>query len=310
MSSASPGRSAVTEVQRQPWSATPAAEITVESGLVRKLLQSQHPDLAALTIEPSANGWDNAIFRLGADLAVRLPRRAAAVKLLANEQRFLPLLQSLVPLPVPAPVRVGLPGPLYPWPWSFTPWFEGETADLAPPVPHEALALSAFFDALHQAPPLDLPQNPVRGVELRERATAFARRIASLAGRGEILPSSLTSLWEAAIDKRIDVAPTWIHGDPHARNILVRGGHIAAVVDWGDMGRGDRASDLAAFWMLFDRDARLSAMNASSSVSDATWLRARAWALLYAVVFLDTGLHDDPRMVSMAKLTLERLLED
>ena len=112
------------------------------------------------------------------------------------------------------------------------------------------------------------------------------------------------------MDEKIDVAGTWIHGDPHARNILVKDGRIVAVVDWGDMAQGDRASDLAAFWMLFDRDARSAAVAALQHVSEATWLRARGWALLYCVVFLDTGLQDDPGMVAMARTTMRRLLED
>lgn len=291
-------------------SRTPPAEVAIDEGLVRHLLGSQHADLASLPISFVASGWDNDIFRLGENLAVRLPRRAAASRLMEGEQRFLKLLRDRLPIAVPAPIRLGAPDCLYPWAWSVTPWFDGVTSDRAPPDPSEAVALASFFAALHRTPPPGLPRNPFRGVGLQERAAAFARRIGSLAARDEVLPPTLLELWREAAGETIDAAAAWIHGDPHARNILVRDGRIVAVIDWGDMTRGDRASDLAAFWMLFDRDARSAAFAALQDVSAATWLRARGWALLYGVVFLDTGLQDDPGMVAMARTTLARLLED
>jgi aminoglycoside phosphotransferase (APT) family kinase protein len=72
--------------------ATPKAEIEIDAELVKALLRSQHPDLADHAIEPLAAGWDNAMFRLGDELSVRLPRREAAVALLTHEQRWLPAL--------------------------------------------------------------------------------------------------------------------------------------------------------------------------------------------------------------------------
>ncbi len=54
------------------------------------LLRLQHPDLAQLELRMMGAGWDNAMFRLGSSLAVRVPRRASAAALLINEQRWLP----------------------------------------------------------------------------------------------------------------------------------------------------------------------------------------------------------------------------
>ncbi len=99
----------------------PAAELDVTPKLVRRLLREQHPDLAGLRVELLANGWDNVVFRLGDELAVRMPRRGAAATILRNEQRWLPVLAPGLPLPVPEPVRTGEPGSGYPWPWSIVP---------------------------------------------------------------------------------------------------------------------------------------------------------------------------------------------
>jgi hypothetical protein len=59
-------------------SGTPPSEIKVDQGLVHSLLKDQHADLAHLPIYFEQEGWDNVIFRLGKELAIRLPRRQAA----------------------------------------------------------------------------------------------------------------------------------------------------------------------------------------------------------------------------------------
>ncbi|MGH3513622.1 MAG: hypothetical protein ACRDQV_03350 [Pseudonocardiaceae bacterium] len=48
-------------------------EIEIDKELVRALLRDQHPDLADRALRLGAEGWDNQIWRLGDDLAVRLP---------------------------------------------------------------------------------------------------------------------------------------------------------------------------------------------------------------------------------------------
>src|SRR5271167_3499522 len=105
--------------------------MVIDAALVKTLLQAQHPDLADQSIEPFASGWDNAIFRLGGQLCVRLPRREVSAALLANEQQWLPLLAERLPLPIPSPVRIGRPDANFPWSWSVLPWLPGVTADQA-----------------------------------------------------------------------------------------------------------------------------------------------------------------------------------
>ncbi len=288
---------------------TPPAELEVGSALVRRLVAAQHPDLAALPVAAVANGWDNAMFRLGGELAVRLPRRAAAATLVLNEQRWLPVLASDLPLEVPVPVRVGAPQDEYPWSWSIVPWFDGETADLRPPDAAQGGVLGSFFEALHKPAPEAAPRNPVRGVPLIERSAVFDRRVRSLSDLAAPLDSRLLEVWDAALAEPIDVAATWIHGDPHPRNVLVADGRLGAVLDWGDMAQGDRASDLAAVWMVLpDISARRRAMAACPGVSAATWRRARGWAVFYGVMLLDAGLVDDPRMVAIATRTFGNIV--
>ncbi|MGA0604014.1 aminoglycoside phosphotransferase family protein [Caulobacter sp. KR2-114] len=291
-----------------PPSGTPAAEIAVDAALAGRLLAAQHPDLADRPIRFLASGWDNAIFRLGDDLLLRLPQRAVGARLIAHEQRWLPVLKDRLPLDIPAPVRIGEPGEGFPWPWSITPWLEGETADLAPPDDDQGEALAGFFRALHVPAPDAAPHNPLRGVPLAERAFVFDDRLRKLSGRTDLVTPAIHAIWADALAAPDDAAPTWIQGDPHPRNVLVRGGRLSAVIDWGDMARGDRASDLAAVWMLLPRArTRTRAVAALPEVSAATWRRARGWAVLYGLMLLDAGLADDPRMAAIGAWTLERL---
>jgi aminoglycoside phosphotransferase (APT) family kinase protein len=285
----------------------PIAEIDLTIELVSELVLSQHPDLVGLPITEVASGWDNAMFRLGEDFAIRLPRRSAAVELLEHEQRWLPLLQPQLPLPVPAPIRIGRPHNSYPWPWSVTPWINGETADRVSLDGDQGTTLATFLEALHTTPPAQAPRNPYRGVPLSQRSAKFSTCVSALARRGRTLDGRLLQMWNTAIETPVDIAPTWIHGDLHSNNVLAASERICGVIDWGDMAQGDRATDLAATWILFSQgDNREQVLKSCKSVSSDTWRRARGWALLLAVIVLDAA---DPALVTVAELTLKRLLD-
>jgi aminoglycoside phosphotransferase (APT) family kinase protein len=286
----------------------PAADIEVDEALVRSLLREQHPDLANLPLREIDSGWDNAMFRLGDTLVVRLPRRVAAAHLIEREQEWLPQLAPLLPIPVPAPVRVGHPTQSYAWRWSIVPWLNGRNADLCEPQADQAERLAAFLCALHRPAPANAPPNPYRGVPLRERTAQMLERFRRLERETTLLNDDIVRVYHAAIDAPIDVAPTWLHGDLHAGNMLVDGGRISGVIDWGDMTAGDRATDLATLWMnLSDRTARENAMRACNGVSDATWLRAKGWAVFFGVTLGTSGLAGDERHALMARRTLERV---
>jgi aminoglycoside phosphotransferase (APT) family kinase protein len=287
----------------------PAAEVSIDAATIRALLQAQHPDLAHLPLVPIQAGWDNSLFRLGEDLAVRLPRRALAANLILHEQRWLPLLAERVgPLKVPVPVRIGVAQLGYPWAWSIVPWIEGETSDLAPLARDQAEVLGSFFERLHRPAPSEAPLNPYRGVALAQRAEAFRAHCERLRGRSTSIDASIIEIWSEALAAPIDVAATWIHGDLHPRNVLSVRGRIEGIIDWGDLAQGDRASDLSAVWMLLPSiESRHRAIAACPTVSRATWVRAKGWAAFYAAIFLDAALHSDAGMVAMAERTIERL---
>lgn len=285
---------------------TPLADIATEAALVNRLVEAQHPDLSA-DLTPIAQGWDNSIYRLGETLCVRLPRREVAVELIRNEQRWLPELAQQLGAPIPAPVRVGVPSEEFPWPWTIAPWFEGLTADELAPADRGALAvgLAAFVTELHTPAPHDAPHNPVRGVPLSHRAAAVRERLAAgtIPRSGELL-----DLWEAlSAAPPWTGPPLWLHGDLHPANLLTDGGELAAVLDFGDLTAGDPATDLAAAWMVFDADAR-AVFRAQVEADDATWTRARAWALVMGTAVAAHS-DDNPRMAALGEHIIGQVAE-
>jgi aminoglycoside phosphotransferase (APT) family kinase protein len=286
----------------------PEAEVNIYSSLVRALLQEQRPDVADLPLVELANGWDNVVYRLGADLTVRLPRRLAAVELVENEQRWLPMLAERLPLPIPAPVWSGRPGCNYPWKWSLCPWLPGETAAVTPPtdVLDAARALGRFLAALHVAAPSDAPVNPFRGIPLEQRTDRMHAAVETLGGI--IDGPAVLALWAELIDTPVSTSAVWVHGDFHPANILVNAGRISGVIDFGDITSGDRATDLAVAWMLFPAEARPVFREAAGALDAATWVRSRAWAIALSLAYL-VGSADNPMMHTIGMRTLDAALE-
>lgn len=286
---------------------TPAEEIAIDAALVARLIAEQHPDLAGLEVIPGPVGWDNCMFRLGEDLAVRIPKRAVAAPLLEREQTFLAGLAPGLPLPIPAPLRTGRPGSGYPWTWSILPWLPGDPADLSPPGPDQGPVWGGFLRALHRPAPASAPRNPFRGVPLSNRREAVEVRMARLRARGAGVTPMIDEFWNMALEAPLE-GETWLHGDPHSRNVLVDRGRFSAVIDWGDICVGDPATDLASLWMLLETPlARDEAIAAYGGLSPLTLVRARGWAVMFGVMLADAGLIDDPRLARAGLLTLERL---
>jgi aminoglycoside phosphotransferase (APT) family kinase protein len=292
----------------------PSAEITIDPSLVLALLQEQHTDLAHLPLIDIGEGWDNKLFRLGDDLAVRVPLRAASAALIEQEQRWLPRLSPRLPLPVPVPLRVGRPGCGFPWSWSVVPWFLGQNALLAPPedLATTAVGLGQFLHALHQPAPGDAPHNPWRGVPLTARTKTQRENLQQLDGLVDRV--AVLDLWERVLSTPPwPGPPLWIHGDLHPGNLLVSGGRLSAVIDFGDLAAGDPATDLSVVWMLLPplvrSTFRAAARGEFDSIDDDTWMRARGWALALGLTYL-AACRDDEAMGALGRTTIDAVLND
>ena len=292
---------------------TPAPEHPIDEDLARRLLQNQHPDLATLPISTADSGFDNVLFRLGDDFAVRLPRRAIGAELAASEHRWLPELAERLPLPVPVPVRIGAPALGYPWPWSVVRWVAGTSAEIAPvrDAHDGARKLAEFLRALHIPAPDDAPHNPWRGIPLTDRVERTLATIDGLRARGADLDlDEVAAAFERAARRPAwSGHPVWLHGDLHPRHVLTVDGQISGVIDFGDLTSGDPATDLAAVWMLLPLQGH-EAFRSVYGPDDDTWERGRGWAIVFGAMLLEIGLNDgDQPRRHVAETTLLRAIE-
>ena len=289
----------------------PSADVTIDTSLVRALLQEQHPDLAHLSLNEVGDGWDNKLFRLGEDLVVRLPRRPASAALIEHEQRWLPRLAAQLPLPVPVPLRAGRRGCGFPWSWSVVPWLAGQSALLAPvdDVATAAVALGQFLRALHHRAPGDAPHNPWRSVPLTARVHTLREHLQQAAG---VDRAAVLDLWERAVSTPPwSGPPLWIHGDLHPGNLLVSGGRLSAVIDFGDLAAGDPATDLSVAWMVLPPSARLTFFTTArgrDALDDHTLMRARGWALALGLAHLANS-QGDELMGALGRKTIDASLD-
>ena len=289
----------------------PRADVDIDVDLVHALLAEQHEDLAELPLTPLANGWDNVMMRLGEGLVVRLPRREVAARLVRHEQEWLPVLAPRLPLRVPVPVRLGIPGCGYPWAWSVIPYLPGKNAVQA--GAHDdgvAESIGRFLGRLHRAALPEAPANPFRGVPLSERVGAFEKNVALV---DAVHADAVRRAWEASLAAPPWTGqPVWLHGDLHPANILIDAGRASAVIDFGDLTSGDPATDLSVAWMLQpegDHRRFWAAYRdtAAHVVDDALVARARGWALVLALVFLGSS-PDDSLMATIGRATLTGVL--
>ena len=281
----------------------------IDAAVVRRLVAAQFPLWADLPVVPIlARGTDNALFRLGDDLVARLPTKERAVATLAKEREWLPKLAPLLPVAVPVPVADGKPAEAYPHAWAVYNWLKGEDATVAPAagLAHD---LARFVAALQAIDPTAGPppgeHNFFRGAPLATRDEVTRAAIGALAG--ELDAAALTSAWEEALAApEWDGPPVWIHGDLDRRNVLVENGRLSGVVDFGGLAVGDPASDVMAAWKTLRPEER-DGFRAALSVDDATWARARGWALSQAVIALSSyTLETSPVLVREARRWLEQ----
>ena len=287
-----------------------AGEVDTGASLVRRLLATQFPHWANLPLEPvESAGTDNAIYRLGDEMAVRLPRIHWATGQAEKEHLWLPKLAPLLPLSIPAPLAMGTPGEGYPWHWSVYRWLEGENATIeriADPR-QAATELAQFIAALQRIDPTDGPPAG-RGVPLVLRDTAMRTAIAAV--HGMLDTDAVTAAWEVALEApEWDRSPVWAHGDLLPGNLLVERGRLSAVIDFGGLGVGDPACDLMIAWSLFSGESR-DVFRAALVVDDATWERGRGHALSQALIFIPYYLDTNPVGVSNARRTVAAVLAE
>jgi aminoglycoside phosphotransferase (APT) family kinase protein len=249
-------------------------ELDIDDELVRELVDEQFPQWADLPLIRAGDGTVNVIYRLGSDLSIRLPRRAAKDE---TEERVLDRLAPSLSIDIPRVVARGAPGLGYPWSWWVVTWLHGEipTADLP------AQDIAAFLASLQAVDPVDAPE-PAGG---RGKPLAWRDRYVQDALTRVDAPGA-SELWQEAMRASEWAEPkVWIHCDLDRRNVLARGGRLTAVFDWEGAGAGDPAVDVQAAWKLVARTER-DRFRELVDADDATWLRAKGWCVSQALIAL------------------------
>jgi aminoglycoside phosphotransferase (APT) family kinase protein len=291
-------------------------EVETDAPLVSRLVAAQFPHWAALPIEPVRSaGTDNALYRLGDEMVVRLPRRERTTGTLKKERQWLPSLAPLLPLEIPVPLADGMPAEGYPFGWSVYRWLKGENATVEPVTDLDQLAtdLAQFVAALQLIDPTGGPppgeHNFFRGEPLAAREAATRAAIVTL--RDAIDVGAVTAAWESALrSPEWEHPPVWIHGDLDSRNLLIEEGRLSAVIDWGGLGAGDPACDVMVAWKVLSPDTR-DIFRAALSVDESTWARARGWALSQALQALAYyTLETNPVLVLEAQRWMAEVLAD
>ena len=290
-------------------------ELPIDVGLAAALIARDRPDWAGLPVALAGGGSDNVMFRLGDDLVVRMPRTAGGVGSLRKERAWLPRLAPALPVRIPEPVHAGSPSDEYPLEWSVYRWIDG-----APPASDTVTDWRRFGDDLatvvrdlHRVDLMGARRSGdlswYRGGSLRETERwvppAFdeARPLVG----DELDLDRLEEWWRRGLAlPDSSAAHVWLHGDLRPGNLLAARGRLHAVIDFGALSVGAPDAEHAAVWDL-PRAARDAYWNALH-LDEATWLRARAWAILVAIIGIPYYWGSYPEFVAECRARLAAIL--
>ena len=275
------------------------SERGTEVETVQCMLAEQFPHWSGLQLTPiEPGGWDNTTFRLGDELAVRLPNDDALAEQVAKEHRWLPFLAETLPIAIPTPVGLGHPGCGFGRPWSITRWLDGIPLGKATAFDQQTVAeqLAEFLTALHRIPVDDGPEPGVHNYHRGGPLAVFNQPARDAIARldGIIDGAGALAVWNTAISSEWDGSPVWVHGDMTGSNLLAADRRLAAVIDFGCCAVGDPACDLGIAWTLLDTPARHHFAR-SLHFDDGCWYRAKGWVLWKALRGLVTQPADHPR---------------
>ena len=273
-------------------------EVEVDGERARALIESQFAELRGTSVREIGVGWDNVVFLVDDRWAFRFPRRAIAIPGVEREIEVLRRLASHLPLPIPEPRWIGTPTAEFRWPWFGAPYLPGvelAASGLADDARVEAgAALGAFLRELHsphvaRLVGASLPVDPMRRADMGLRIPHARRRLDEVMAAG---------LWEQtdAVEHLLADATGLpppprtlvLHGDLHARHVLVESGsgRATGVIDWGDVSAGDPSADLSIAYGAFVGPARAAFMKAYGPIDGLTELRGRVIATFLAAALL------------------------
>lgn len=287
-----------------------ADEVDITPELVKDLLSTQFPEWANLPLQRMyPEGTDNAMYKLGNDKLVRLPRTEGSSSNIEKELNWLPRLRPQLPIPIPNIMGKGMPNTTYPFPWLVCEWLDGSNPDKEGMIDERKAAadMGAFVNAMQNTKPDNGPKCR-RGKPLSTLDKEVKQSIPLL---NELYNTELLNdLWQSALKaSNWEKDPVWIHGDLHAGNLLAKNRKLVGVVDFGLAGIGDPACDMMVAWTLLSRNSR-EMFRSIVQPDDNTWCRGRGWALFLGIVGYPYYRVTNPLFANIAKRALDQVIAD
>lgn len=286
----------------------------IDENKAKALVAKQFPEWADLKISPVAtSGWDNRTFHLGSRMLLRFPSAASYALQVEKEQKWLPFLAPKLPLLIPTPLGLGVPGDGFPWHWSVYNWIDGKTLASISSSNKIKVAeqLASFLTALYKISsengPLAGTHNYFRGGKVSIYEPETLQSIDILAS--QLDHHLVRKIWASGSETEWEHPLVWVHGDVSPGNILLQGENLNAVIDFGLLSVGDPACDLAISWTFFDPDSR-KRFRDCVALDDGTWKRGRSWALWKALI-ISSGLTSSNSVEnSLARRVIEEITDD
>jgi aminoglycoside phosphotransferase (APT) family kinase protein len=297
-------------------------DVDIDEKLVQALVSEQFPELDVRSVRLVGEGFDNSVWAVDDEWAFRFPRRALAVPLVARELAVLTRVAPLVPVAVPVPAFVGTESELFPRPFFGHRVLRGvEPADASLMDADRArlgVGIARFLRALH-APATreavdgerELPVDPNRRADMPFRVAKAREWLGRLADLAPVQRTTADRMLDEAELLEPSSTEALVHGDLHVRHVLVEGGQLSGVIDWGDICIGDPAIDLQFVWSVVPPEARDGVLEEYGPVDDEARLRARVLAIMLSAVLTLYARHEGHAALERESLAgLERTLID
>jgi aminoglycoside phosphotransferase (APT) family kinase protein len=230
----------------------------LEARTAAAIVEAQFPELAPASVVYLGEGCDSTAFVVNQRWVFRFPKRDEVAQQLLLEWRILPALAADSPLPLPDFCFSGRPSSLFPRHFVGYRKIDGVPAIGVPRqrIPASSvMPLGTFLSWLHSQPVAMAERARVPHLDSQAVIDEYAAQAADDLDRvAQIRADWPIGTWRALVERppASRVSVVLVHGDLAPEHVLYdqAADRITGVIDWGEIGIGDPALDVAAavYW--------------------------------------------------------------